>query len=596
MCSPSPTPGVHALRVRSRWLRDHGLACCVVQLRPAPLDRIRADDSRPRAVETVRHLLAEGALARLSPGSAPAAVILPELAFGSGDLPGLDALVRGHERPLLLLAGFGFTSGHHLVERVGTSASGIEVRPGWPSPWQPLPDARYNGGWLWVHRPGEPTRRFVFLKNFLQQRDEARASFRILEGEHVLRVDFDDFTLFPLICADLVCTHDQAPRRRIHDSLCHRPAPRDQVALAGLLREDRPHSPAWTEAITRWTAVGPASVAPRLLLVNPATDRLPSSPREDRWRNLTGVYVHARELPSPDAPLATARYVSEGPAAGLVLRTTEAAVWAGRIAWDLGATRQLDLWTRPAFAPLLESGAVGPPESAPPLPFELSRFARRRAWAEHRNQLQELRDLTRKLLAEAATCLGEPDPGALRRWLGRTLWGTGPEPAESPPLHADTLDREPRAASLTAGLECLTLLHGSGRVPVDADPEGPGHLRAGGGRGTAVLVWVHGELRSSTMRRRVQAWLDRSERPERLLVFARGRGTVHRFDSTGSITEPRDETPPFQSPRLRRQARIRSLDAIEDFTDPHSPHSLADRLAGSAGLLPPPRSPEGSHG
>src|SRR5687767_14482783 len=103
-------------------LRQERLGLCILQVAEPDADDIANDFARPPVARALRQLLARGARdgreidALLPPTTYPALVLAPELALGSPDWDDVDAAVRSSERPLVLIAGFGFTVGSRITD------------------------------------------------------------------------------------------------------------------------------------------------------------------------------------------------------------------------------------------------------------------------------------------------------------------------------------------------------------------------------------------------------------------------------------------------------------------------------------------------
>ena len=160
------------LTFEGSWLTEQGEAHIVLaQVAPATNDIMFTGAERPWVVETVRDLLGpEQCLAQIVTGDKPAILVLPELALGFDNWTTIDELVRGWNRPLILIAGFGFTSGERLNVWLGQPGPTVR-RAAWPNGEGPGNERFYNGGWCWVHRP-EATDCVTFLKATAEQHDE----------------------------------------------------------------------------------------------------------------------------------------------------------------------------------------------------------------------------------------------------------------------------------------------------------------------------------------------------------------------------------------------------------------------------------------
>ena len=565
------TTGVMRVGLEGRWLTGSGLHVCLAQTRPPPFHDCWHAHPRAGFVPLLRDLLeapsdGRAPLQALVDGPAPVLLALPELAMALADWSAVDALVRQFPDPLLLLAGFGYSSGAALLHWASQPAGATERTAVWSAQTAPWNKRSYNGGFCWIHRPGVQTRCVCFLKNFHQQRHESRAAPAPATGKEILRLDLDDLTLFPLICADMLCEQDDAPLQRIQRSLQHRPASRNHALVLGLLWDSHPSHVLWRQALQQAASLGSAEGAPRVLIVNQASGALPPSASDDQWRNLTGAYVHSRHLRRADPCLHTLRFLQRDTLSGVVLRTTDPGVVAGRLGWDLGATRQMDLWSTPMFHPIRPHGGLGP--HAPLLAelHEIRRFLLRRGGHDH-----ALPATSRALLQAARDALLQAlqplEPTIAIGLCRQVLSG----PARDERLHADNLDDEPAASDLYRGLQHLAALAWACQLPIQAHPAQQGQLAMPGRPGPInLLVWSNQRLRRNQLRRTLQNWRERGGAPHDLLVLASTQGTSDWLD-LNDWTEPRQRSPQEQRdmslPHPRR-VLLRPLSRVEDTLDP----------------------------
>ncbi len=194
---------IHTHTFDGSWLTEQGEAHIVLaQVAPATSDILRVDAGRPWVVETVRDLIGpKQRFAQIVTGDKPAILVLPELALGFDDWPKIDGLVRGWNRPLILIAGFGFTGGERLNVWLGQNGP-TERRAAWPNGKGPGNERIYNGGWCWVHQPGA-TACVTFLKVTAEQHDEIHVD-GLDEGTFNLSIRLDDLIIFPVLCSDLL--------------------------------------------------------------------------------------------------------------------------------------------------------------------------------------------------------------------------------------------------------------------------------------------------------------------------------------------------------------------------------------------------------
>jgi hypothetical protein len=186
-------------------LTEGKLQVCLMQLAKSA-ESIVGDEARPGAVAAVENLLLGGgghhgpALAEMAPGPDPVLVIAPEFAFGSVDWTAIDSAVRHSARPIILIAGFGATQGQVLLD--WRAAVGPDVVTRRHFAWDQAGAAAIgavrpvNGGWCWVHVPGDGTHCVVFLKTVAEQNFEAVELPALQFGQTITHLRFSDVDLF----------------------------------------------------------------------------------------------------------------------------------------------------------------------------------------------------------------------------------------------------------------------------------------------------------------------------------------------------------------------------------------------------------------
>jgi hypothetical protein len=186
-----------------------------------------------------------------------------------------------------------------------------------------------------VHYPGSETTCIVFLKQNFEQSVEATRFPNLQSGSTFLHLEFRDFDLFPVICADLVQTpadNTNGAQARIRNFLIERESSRP-LLVAGLLLQPEPHNVNWQIAID--SAVN--HIAPTrdtlVAICNHAFDTPLADEDKDRWRTLTGVYGRYKSLPRNQEGLPASRSVHSGALVGSVLRDTRPGIFAGPIKW-----------------------------------------------------------------------------------------------------------------------------------------------------------------------------------------------------------------------------------------------------------------------
>lgn len=553
--------------VGGRWVEAHGLQTCAIQVPPLVVPGLFERTSCPETVRLLEALLdptvppGEGLLDDLT-GAGPRLLVLPELALGPEDWGRVHAAVSAWPEPLLLLCGAGFFTGEWL--RAWADGSPARI-PGWRT--TPRRGVLYNGGWVWVHRPGD-TRCVTFLKNFLQQRDEATAGVPVEPGREILRVETGDLTIFPLICADLVCSHDDGPRERVRASLRSRAPAGGRALVVGMLAEHQPWNPKWYEALVFATA-GTSEVSPNLLIVNRADRGAQPDPARDRWRNLTGVFVHSHDFHAVPRPQPGVRLVNEGPVSGLVFRTRDPGLLGGRMAWRLGSSLGILPFTGARFAPLRKDGRPGTPDPLLPAPFEVARYLERHPPGSRGggSPAPELPSPGTRLQDEVARLPADVAMSICQQVMD------GPIPGST--LSVDDLDALPHGPDLASGLGHLAIMAAGADLPVKTGAAEPGQLRLptapGDPRPGWLLVWHNHELHGPQIRGRLKQWLSEAGEPTRLAVLAHSRSPFRETDLRLHLTDPRPgRVREFTDP-LDRVVHLRSAEALEALLAPPDP-------------------------
>ena len=382
---------------RLRVLDDGVASLCLVQLPPLPGDEaaitavIHEDRSRPSSLATLQSLLvsADGGQPMLyshSNGGTPI-LLLPEYALASSDWAEVDGLVRRFPGNLVLIVGFGATSGAVLNAWKTVVADGGTERL-LPEP-RIKNGCRYNGGWCWV-RHGDETTCVTFLKTFPQQRDEAA----IVDGtgKHTVMLAFMDLLLFPNICADLLKDTDQSPRCRIAAQVRQQGESRP-VLVTGSLYEDHPAHEIWQAGLASLIdGCGEARDRVIAVLANRAIDKVDRDEPKDRWRSLSGVYAAKSLKPDILPRQAATRAAHHSNFAGGVVRRTDACAVFGDIRWaPYRSTSGQWRWGKCKSGLIGDDGMVGPVSEDTPsrAGYEVGRFLRRHKPNDVHRQMDE---------------------------------------------------------------------------------------------------------------------------------------------------------------------------------------------------------------
>ena len=337
--------GVHRVQIDANWLNSNQeLLVCLAQPQLVAPGFAINDLPRPESVSLAQAIFRtsgnEVDLSRWLGGS-PGLLMFPEYAFGSGDFDALNQLISAFPTPLIVLAGFGAAKGDALTGLLNRCKST------WPRGATAIDSqARYNGGWCWVHQGPGRTDCHVFLKNYIEQRFELAAIPGLIAGTSILRVETNDLVLYPLICADLLSTENAGPRARIRQSQPLRngsPDRNKRMLVAGLLYSDKPFHDLWRGVINDIVTLHGQTAA--LMTVNQLVAPPQQEADQDKWRCLSGAFINKAIMAAcPSDPLQPVRYVSTDSASGLIMRQPRVGVACGRLRWVDSATEGRNVW------------------------------------------------------------------------------------------------------------------------------------------------------------------------------------------------------------------------------------------------------------
>ena len=512
--------------VAASLLAARRLGICLLQL-PSSAASVDGDHPRPLAIGAVRDLLVGGpnhavpALQRMIPGADPVLVVAPEYTFASGDWAEIDALIRGTARPIILLAGFGATVGQSVLEwQAAGTGEHTQRHLGWREADGAISDIqRVNGGWCWLHAPGETAHCIAYLKNVLEQSVEAVNLPDLQEGRAILHLAFGDVDVFPLICADLLQPAAQdagSPQARILHALEETAADRPALVVGSLLQNG--YNVNWVAAVNSLLNTVLAGRPGAVALCNIAADAPKADEAHDKWRSLSGLYVPFDALPKGQDDLPAVRALNDMGIAGGVVRATEACATTGYVTWGpFTPVKGKFAWRGNMSCPIDNAGLAtltGP--TPPPAAGEIARFLRRyppAATAAPRLQVG-LNLVVEQLRAAAA-----PTPAAL---LDATLSGVAPARPQDP----DRLHVAETSVAFKAGIHAVATLKSIDGISWQANPKLTGQLRLTNAK--HLLVWRSPDKSRLAMRRDLAAWrmLPGGEHPDLIVLGAGPNGDL----------------------------------------------------------------------
>lgn len=324
--------GVGKVTVGGNWLDNNGQLPLCIAKPPLRTTSVEDDESDPEIIAFARSIFEKGG-ETYTPlqkwfTRRPGVLVFPEYVFSSTDFPILDGLVKQSSTPLIVLAGFGAVRGSKLIALLGSGCTA-----GWEDGADVLVEtSRYNAGWCWVHEGNGNTRCFVFLKNFLDQTYEIFAIPDLATMQSILCVQFNNLALFPLICADLICTQADGPRARIVRALSTM-GMGSRAVVCALTYNTNPYSPWWRTAIDHVVDMHQQSTV--LVVANQNVAKPRPEETEDRWRCLSGVFINKARMDKHKLCLPYARQVeTETSSRGLIFRCPDEGIAVGEINWD----------------------------------------------------------------------------------------------------------------------------------------------------------------------------------------------------------------------------------------------------------------------
>lgn len=510
-------------RVEKAILSSSKLGLCLVQPEAPAIEIIANDQSRENTVAVIRDLLvgnaqmAAPALREMNPGNVMAVVLLPELALASSDWEAVNYLVRATDRPLLLVAGFGFSPGQTLLDwKAGEPDVGTARHFSWPVSDNPSGVMLVNGAWCWVHFPGEETHCVAVLKNSQEQSVEAVHHADVQTGRTILHLQFDDVDLFPIICSDLVRLPEQhagSAQARVRESLSDHEDPHRPALILGSLLQPR-YNPNWEVAIDRAVSHSLAGRKGAIALCNIAISTPEADEAIDRWRSLSGAFVRLTDLAKGQEMLAVSRGLKAPAISGAVARITTPSVHSGPVSWrPYNVVGENFVWHGKMNAHIFADGLQVPLERPVAIAqTELLRFLERYPPAD--GCAPRLENGVHQLAAQVQS--GQcPAAGSL---INATLTGTTGDRVDPDCLHPPDVQQ-----ALKAGLHALATLQSMNSMRWQGNAALTGQLQTDSG--TSVLVWRSPSANGTTMKRHLGVWKLTPQAHPNLLVFGAGPDT-----------------------------------------------------------------------
>lgn len=259
-------------------------------------------------------------------------LLLPELSLAWEDWETVNAAVALYNKPLLVVAGVGFARADALRGRVPFLPPNVSA------------ERNVNFGCAWVHLPATNnspalSESHFYCKTFAEQAGEAPAFDPLVGSEHLV-LEFDDCSIAPVICADLLA-ESQPGRAAVVDKLReHLHETERPVIVAASVLQKEPWHGIWSSRIDRAVDAGLI-----LVVANYSHDNRPLNYENDANRNLSGAYARsglfAQETPRTVACNSRDSYTSKA----AVIRDSCQVFAAGTLrVKDFSATTGRHLW------------------------------------------------------------------------------------------------------------------------------------------------------------------------------------------------------------------------------------------------------------
>ena len=504
----------------------------LVQAPPPALSRDELDPPRPAVAGVLR------ALAGLADHTSPALVVAPELSIGT-NVAEVDRALVGLPGTVVVVAGLGF-------------CAPAVVAPWFEATW--APDERANVGLVWVWDRGVLWHE-LFVKNHFEQHVEKALLPAAHKGDWTLRLDFDDVSVFPLICADLLADGPGSPRWRINAHLVDRPAVGGRALVVAPLLTHEPGHDIWRGALQRWSGVPAEHV--RIITVNHAAPT-PTTLDADPSRRLTGVWWPRADHADEREPNQHSRGCAGAAVVGRVVRRVEPTVVAGPLHFTRGSTLVGRSPWSPERADALDGSAL-----VDPWVYELARA------------------LGPPLGGKVAAATGGRSAVAQRVALGLTDGGAVVQRPSWPDGVRDD-------ACVGRAADSLHFLADGHAEPALADDPAP-LARSGVG----LLVWCDPARKGGVIGREVANWSRRTG--GRPLVLFTDPPVLDASLTRPAITDPAPRGSRITEPRPRA-FRVVPLAALEDCRDADDPVGAARALLSTClaelGRSDPPGSEE----
>lgn len=521
-------------------LENKKLDLCLLQTPPPDFQLVKGDGSRSSSVRVVQELFCGGGehaqpiLNEVLPRTNMSLVLMPEYAFGHADWDDLDSAVRSSQSPVILIAGFGATKGEAL--RRWKDSPG-ETSRHWAWDGEISNVKLVNGGWCWVHQPGIRTDCIVWMKNVAEQRNEAVAFQNMQFGREVVHLKFNDLSVFPVICADLLdsVSSPDSTQNKIRRAIENDHRPGVPVLVTGSL---------WQSGYNRNWEVAIGDILRHvfkerpgvLTLCNIAHDKPYGSENEDKWRSMSGVFVSYADLPRCQQHLNAGRALETANISGVVVRDSKACLVAGKLSWrPFPPVVGQFLWHTDSLCHITKAGIdlvswVNNTTIRLEVVRNFQRFPSQKDWDPR----------VARGLSELTAKVSEFSERLLENLVSRILEGTTGDLITEPDLlHGNESYHE--------GIYAIAALKTLDDYDWLMDESQDGHLVASGV--TNLLVWSERKRTYRFVRKRIEEWLSEPNCHPNLIIFGSAAGQA---DEGEIFVSARSDicTPAFNIPGL----------------------------------------------
>lgn len=311
---------IKKVKISGNWLVNDTLLFHLIQPVPSSRDNLLHDTPRPESI----YILSE-IFNAYDNKSVPQIIVFPELCFGAKDFRILNALIHYVKSPVLVLAGFGYTTGEHLLEIISYPnvylLSKIQKE-------DISFEKVYNGGWCWENNGKGQITCTIHLKNFSGS-NETNFVKNLHRDSVIIRYETDDLIIFPLLCSDIFCNTKVSAFERISQSLLNDYNHNKKAIITGHIYSLHPEHNIWIDAIDRYTEL---QHKPLMLLANQSE----CEAKEDKnckAFNLTGVFTHKNYFSDDIVTSFGTEILNTGHSKGVVLMNKAAGAASGKVIW-----------------------------------------------------------------------------------------------------------------------------------------------------------------------------------------------------------------------------------------------------------------------